>query len=362
MGVSSFLVPLLTIVPAGLYGTVQTLRAMAYKAGLRTRQRAPVPVISVGNLALGGSGKTPFVVYLAEMMLHRGLKPAVVSRGYKGSNRASHLVVGDGLSKEPLVDSSVSGDEPFLIATRLPRVPVLVGRKRIYPVTAAHRLFACDAVILDDGFQHLQLHRDADIVLLTGAEDRMFPLGRLREPLSALKRAEMIMMVGPERALPVRASRYVANIPVFRCIQVPLAIYRPGWEAQPEYFTGQEVVLVSGIANPKRFRATAEDLGWKVIDHLAFPDHYRLTDNEFRSVLSRNPDVPVVVTEKDWVKLSAWVIDSGRVYALKIGTRMDDEHAFWNLLKRLVWHRYEKRAETGPICANVHRADHRNER
>jgi tetraacyldisaccharide-1-P 4'-kinase len=95
---------------------------------------------------------------------------------------------------------------------------------------------------------------------------------------------------------------------------------------------------------------------------LAFPDHYRFTKNEFRSVLSRNPDVPVVVTEKDWVKLSAWVKDSGRVCALKIGTRMDDEDAFWNLLERLVWHRYGKPAETGPIGANVHGADHRNKR
>jgi len=333
MSGSSFVVPILEAAPAAVYYAVQRIRAKAYRAGLLKRDTAPVPVISVGNLVLGGSGKTPFAIYLAETMLRRGFKPAMVSRGYKGSNRAPYLVVSDGTAKEPLVDASVCGDAPFLIASTLPTIPVLVGRRRIHPVTAAHRLFACNIVILDDGFQHLALQRDVDVVLLSGAEDAMFPLGSLREPLSALERADIIVLVGSKTALPTQASRYIGNTPVFRCGTFPLTVRRTGWEREPEHYAGQDVILLSGIANPERFRASAEGLGWRVADHLAFPDHYRVADEELRAIMRRTPELPVVVTEKDWVKLPAWAKDSGRICALRIGMRMDDEEDFWKFLE-----------------------------
>ena len=183
--------------------------------GFLSQRKAPVPVISVGNLLLGGAGKTPFVIFLAGMLKNRGLKPAVVSRGYRGTSRAPYLVVGDGSSGEPLVGPDVCGDEPYLIAKRLPDVPVIVGRKRIYPVRAAHELFGCNVVVLDDGFQHLPLKRDADIVLLNGSEDHMFPWGRLREPLSALRRADIVMLMA-RGTIPASAVDYVRG-PVFNC-------------------------------------------------------------------------------------------------------------------------------------------------
>ena len=343
---SSFLVPILKAVPAAIYYAVQKSRAEAYRAGLLQREKAPIAVISVGNLVLGGSGKTPFVIYLAEMMLRRGLKPAVVSRGYRGSNRAPYLVVSDGVSNGPLVDSSVSGDEPFLIASRLPSVPVLVGRRRIHPVTAAYRLFAIDTVILDDGFQHLALHRNADIVLLSGAEDRMFPLGSLREPLSALERADVMVTTGSTAALPAAASRYVGHAPIFCCPTVPVKVWRDGWQREPKHYSGQDVVLLSGIARPQRFRATAESLGWRVVRHLTFPDHYRVTDEELRAILRAAPQTPIVVTEKDWVKLPAWAKEAGRMSALRIGMRMDEEELFWATLEKLVWGR-DRASATG---------------
>jgi tetraacyldisaccharide 4'-kinase len=344
---SSFLASLLKAVPAGVYYAVQKSRAEAYSAGLWRAEKAPTTVISVGNIVLGGSGKTPFVIYLTEMMLRRGLKPAVVSRGYRGSNRALYLVVSDGISKEPLVSPSVSGDEPFLIASRLPGVPVLVGRRRIHPVTAAHKLFASNAVILDDGFQHLALHRDADLVLLSGAEDRMFPLGSLREPLSALERADIIVTVGETAALPPAVNRYVGHTPVFRCNTFPVTVWREGWQQEPDHFSGQDVVMLSGIAHPERFRATADSLGWRVTQHLTFPDHYRITDNELRAILRSTHQVPVVVTEKDWVKLPLWARETGRISALRIGMRTDDEDLFWGELENLVWSRSAKSASRG---------------
>ena len=176
--------------------------------GVLSQRKASVPVISVGNLLLGGTGKTPFVIFLAGMLGNRRLKPTVVSRGYTGTSRAPYLVVGDGSSGEPLVGPDACGDEPYLIAKRLPDVPVIVGRKRICPVRAAHELFGCNVVVLDDGFQHLPLKRDADIVLMNGSEDHMFPWGRLREPLSALRRADIVMLMAGG-TIPAAAVDYV---------------------------------------------------------------------------------------------------------------------------------------------------------
>lgn len=323
--------------PAAAYYAVQKVREKAYDWGLLSQSQAPVPVISVGNLLLGGTGKTPFVIRLAGMLRNRGLKPAVVSRGYRGTNQAPYLVVGDGSSSEPLAGAEACGDEPYLIAMRLPDVPVLVGRKRIYPVQAAYNLFACNVVILDDGFQHLPLNRDADIVLLNGSEDHMFPRGRLREPLSALGRADIVMLMAGS-SIPAAAASYVRG-PVFTCRAVASGLASgPNLQnlAPVDSLSGREVMLVSGIANSERFRATAEQLGWIIVNHHSFPDHYRFTDKELRSILDRAAGLPVVVTEKDWVKLPAWFKNMDQVSALRIEVVLDDEEAFRAALKSLV--------------------------
>ncbi len=279
--------------PAAGYFAVQKVREKAYGWGVLSQRKAPVPVISVGNLLLGGTGKTPFVIFLAGMLKNRGLKPAVVSRGYRGTSRAPYLVVGDGSSGEPLVGPDVCGDEPYLIAKRLPDVPVIVGRKRMYPVRAAHELFDCNVVVLDDGFQHLPLKRDADIVLLNGSEDHMFPWGRLREPLSALRRADIVMLMAGG-TIPASAVDYVRG-PVFNCHPLPSGL-ASGANLQSlvpsDVLSGREVILASGIANPERFRDTAEKLGWIVVDHYSFPDHHRFTDKELRSILDRAAGLP----------------------------------------------------------------------
>jgi tetraacyldisaccharide 4'-kinase len=323
------------------YWAVQKTREKAYQRRILTGRKAPIPVVSIGNILMGGSGKTPFVIYLGEMIQDRGRKPAVVSRGYMGRYRDPCLVVGDGTSDGPLVDPSVSGEEPFLIAGRLPQVPVLVGRRRIDPVLEAYRRFGSDLIILDDGFQHLALRRDVDIVLITGSEDCMFPLGRLREPFSALERADILVLVGKDAEVPRRAASYVRGLPVFRCTQVPLDLETAHGSDRLEDYSAAEVLLVSGIANPFRFRLTSMELGWQVTEHLVFPDHYCLTEAELRGILAKAGKALVVVTEKDWVKLPAWFKQTGQVAALRIGIVMDEEQAFWKTLNDHL----ERRAE-----------------
>jgi tetraacyldisaccharide 4'-kinase len=319
---------MLLSLPAAGYHAVQKIHEIVYRAGLLASRTAGVPVVSVGNILLGGSGKTPFVVYLAEMLTDLGLRPAVVSRGYRGSYRSSHLTVGSGKPGAPPADPELCGDEPFLIARRLPSVPVLVGRRRIDPVTAALDLFQPDVVILDDGFQHLSLQRDADIVLLNGNEDRMFPLGRLREPMSALKRADIAVLVGKDAVIPEPAKPYLRDIPVFRCLQVPLRVETSEGSVPVHRYAGRDVILMSGIANPERFLYTALELGWRVKDHLVFPDHHCPTQTELDEIRSRGGATPVVTTEKDWVKLPVRAKESGGFSALCIGILMRDEDAF----------------------------------
>lgn len=324
--------------PAACYHAVQKIRAEAYRGRILRSRKAAIPVVSVGNLLMGGSGKTPFAIYLAGLLLKLGFRPTIVSRGYRGSNRDKFLVVGDGHSGEPLVGPSVSGDEPFLMAKRLPKIPVLVGRTRIHAVEAAEKLFGRNLVVLDDGFQHLQLERDLDIALLNGTEDHMFPLGRLREPMSALARADMVVLVGPA-SMPDSAARYAHDAPVFRCRSVPTDLRKDlgrGGSLEVSELAGEEVVLVSGIANPERFRQTAEGLQWRVLDHLVYPDHHVFSDTELTGILSRWSGVSIVTTEKDWVKLPEWFRKVEQVMALRIDVVMEEESAFRAVLQKIL--------------------------
>jgi tetraacyldisaccharide 4'-kinase len=330
MNSTSPVVDALLAIPAAGYSFVQKIREAAYRLGALAQQEAPMPVVSVGNLLMGGSGKTPFVIHLATLLLRRDFRPAVVSRGYRGTNTKNYLVVGEGNGRGPVAAASVSGDEPYLIACRLPEIPVIVGRRRIHPVRAARDLFACDVAVLDDGFQHLPLARNVDIVLLNGSENWMFPRGGLREPLSALKRAHIVVLVGERASVPAAATPYVMNKPVFRCRQVArdLELGKESAVAATDLFRGRAVVLASAIANPERFRTTAERLGWLVHDHIVYRDHHEFTDDELRAILNRASELPLVVTEKDWVKLPAWFRAMERVSALRIDMSLDDEATF----------------------------------
>jgi tetraacyldisaccharide 4'-kinase len=219
-------------------------------------------------------------------------------------------------------------------------VPVIIGRRRIDPVLAAVNLFGCNIVVLDDGFQHLQLHRDVDIVLLTGTEDSMFPLGYLREPLSALRRAQIIVLVGRGATAANRVLPFIRELPVFSSGVIPAAVQIagvPGGSAPPDSLAGQNVMLVSAIARPERFRETAETLGWKVVDHLILPDHHSFSDNELRQVLDRASGAAAVIfTQKDWVKLPEWFKENERIGMLRIEMVIDQEEAFWAALRGFV--------------------------
>lgn len=313
---------------------VHKTREAAYKIGLFSCYEARVPVISIGNIVTGGSGKTPLAIWLAGRLFSQGLKPAVVSRGYGGTNKQKYLIVSDGTGGRPIHDASVVGDEPYLIACRLPATPVLIGPKRVHPIRAVQQFFAIDVIILDDGFQHLAVARDLDVVLLTGAEDCTLPFIGLREPLSALERADLIFCDGEYSALP---HQLATNVPIFRYQRRASGLLNSPFPFQVvdlTRLTNKNVILVSAIARPNRFLDTAKALRWNIVTHVACRDHHFFSTRELQKLLDDHASSELVFTEKDWVKLPDWFQSHERTWALRIDIHVDNEETFLKLVTK----------------------------
>jgi tetraacyldisaccharide 4'-kinase len=283
-----------------IYGAAIALRRTAYDTGLIEKKRAPRPVISVGNLAVGGTGKTPFVILLAQRLAEKKLRVAVLSRGYGRKNEDDLVVVSEG--DGPRVSAEHAGDEPVLIAERTDAV-VVVCADRLRAAEIATKSFHADILILDDGFQHRRLARDLDVVLLDRhdplANRRLLPRGPLREPVDALARADLLVLVGEEpeeqTLLPDRPRVEVE----VAASQIALA----GHEHPPEWIAGKKVALISGIARPERFRRTVEQLGANVVHEERRPDHAELGGLEgFLEAAERAGAEISLTTEKDAVR------------------------------------------------------------
>ena len=304
-----------------LYGQAVRARAAAYRWGWLETVRLPVPVFCLGNITVGGSGKTPGAIWLAEYLLKKGRRPAVISRGYGARSKVPIRVVSDGAGKTLPV--SEAGDEPLLIALRLPSVPVLAGADRSAVGRRAVEEFGADALIMDDGFQHLRLFRNVNILCLDTTEvtalferggAALLPAGRLREPLSALWRADIVLLTRAEGLAPskiVSIRRKVEDclldvpvVPVFGALS--LWERAGGEEVLVSSLKGRPVLAVSGLARPESFEAGLRRLGMKV-KPLRFSDHHLFTPDERERIISsaKADGRRIVVTEKDAVRLPA---------------------------------------------------------
>lgn len=287
------------------------LRAACYAKDLLHRHRLPVPVISVGNLVLGGSGKTPMVRYLAELLQNLGHQPAIISRGYGGTARGEVNIVSDGHGV--LLSPQQGGDEPCMLAHALPGVPVLVGRRRIHPCLRAIKDFHADVLILDDGFQHLAVHRHLNLALFDGTtlagDGRVFPAGILREPLSALHRADAVIFTGITPKNQQKAADFGESLRVI----VPDLPYFLVAQATPRLRAAESLPTPSspcfafcGIANPNRFRDTIVSMGITPNGFLALPDHVRYDRQVLADICRRATSggaTQLLTTSKDAVKL-----------------------------------------------------------
>jgi tetraacyldisaccharide 4'-kinase len=286
---------------SGAYERIARMRRAWYARPGR-RRRLPHPVISVGNLSMGGSGKTPVVAALARLLRQRGERPVILTRGYgRRDTREGVLVVSDGQRVLEPVDRS--GDEPQLLARTLPGVPVLVGADRYLAGVFAGRHFAATVSILDDGFQHVQLERDVDLLLVSvdDLNDRVVPAGHLREPLEAAQLADAVLVTGSEEAV-MAVAEAVKHPTIFRVKTRYGVINR---QVQKDPPSTERVVAFAGIARPERFFNALRSLGYEVARELTFPDHHWYTARDISGIqaAARDANTPVIVTtEKDAVR------------------------------------------------------------
>jgi len=330
----------LLLTPASwVYGVAQRMRRWCYRRGILTQRRLPCPVISVGALRVGGSGKTPFVLWLAQGLVQRGYRVAVLTRGYRGRGKAgTQLLLGANLTPR---SPEQAGDEPCLLARALPGVPVAVNRWRYAGGLAVVRSFPVDIFLMDDGFQHLPLARDVDVVLIGGQDpDRLFclPRGPLREPASALADASMIVRLsrgGADAAVGVgpRAQDSCGGIaPCCRARLEAGQLYSlEGRESlAPSRVRGKRIFAFCGIARETSFWRLLEANGLRPEERLAFPDHHRYSRGDCEALLGRLSSFDLAVTtEKDAVKVAHFAWPEGKVFFLRVALQLEDEERFW---------------------------------
>ncbi|HHL34320.1 MAG TPA: tetraacyldisaccharide 4'-kinase [Desulfobulbaceae bacterium] len=323
-----------------VYGALMRMREGCYRHGLFTSERLPVPVISVGNLTLGGTGKTPMVQYMARLLLEHGYKPAVISRGYGGSTKEAVNVVSDG--RDVLLPADLVGDEPRLLAETLPGVMVLTGVVRRLPARYAVDMGA-DVLLLDDGFQHMAVARDLDLVLFSAdhlaGNSRIFPGGDLREPVAALGRSSCFVLTNVTDDNKQRADRFgsllrqrfpkkaifMSSVRVTQYVQRDNADRFTLFKEKP--VACDRALALCGIARPESFKKTLADCNIDVCDFLAMPDHHRYKEADIARIrfkIKKQGARGVVTTEKDMVKLGG--VELGvPVYGLRLRVEVEKE-------------------------------------
>jgi len=292
---------------SGLYGRAARFRRAWYGRHPHRARQLRQPVVSVGNLVVGGSGKTPVVAALARLLSATGERPAILSRGY-GRQRSTDKVVVVGDGREVLASPEASGDEPQMLARAQPGVPVLVAAERYLAGQVAEDQFGCTVHLLDDGFQHVQLARDLDLLVVTRADldERVLPSGRLREPLEAATIADALLVSGTDEDAAFIGQRLGVDtmFRITRRYDAPKLV-QPFGAPLPSSI-GRRVVAVAGIARPERFFAALRVEGWDVVTELVFRDHHWFTEQDIASIgraaLDAKADL-VMTTEKDAVRL-----------------------------------------------------------
>jgi tetraacyldisaccharide 4'-kinase len=320
------------------YGAVTYLRSRAYRNGILRQRRLDGMVISVGNLTTGGTGKTPMVLWIAQRLLSEGRSTGILTRGYRGE--------GEGASS--------TSDEVQLLRARLgERVPLGVGADRFGRGSELAKR-GIEAFVLDDGFQHLQLARDVDIVLIDATNPfgggHLLPAGRLREPLSALSRADVIVITRSDQAPAVEAAiRRNSDAPIFyaRAHLEYIQEFR-GESSGTKYAEAcpRKWFAFSGIGNPAAFRADLREWGLDIAGYKTFPDHHRYTAQEVKAIEGAAYAAganAIICTEKDSFNLSGVPLPAMDLYRSCISLQIAREQEFWQIVMTVAESRIRSR-------------------
>ena len=305
------------------------MRLQAYKKGWFKTYRPNIPVISVGNLTVGGTGKTPVVDLLSKELQSRKIKPAIISRGYGRKNNDTQKRLRFCENKHS--DPEFFGDEPYMLAIRNPEVPVYVNSSRIAAADSAEKKDNPDILVLDDAFQHLAIHRDLNLLLIDAehglGNGKLIPYGTLREPASQWTRADAIIVTKANISSANEVSEILKNelkvtIPVFNFYFEAKFICSLDGKDQHniKHLAGKNLLIVSGIAQPDSFKKMLENHKGNIINHLEFSDHHDYSNNDVQNILNKNAEIKpdyIITTEKDAVKLrrfpelknSIWILE-----------------------------------------------------
>lgn len=306
-----------------LFGVVVAFRYFLYRTGVLRRYPLGTQVISIGNVTVGGTGKTPVTEIFARTLADEGRRVAILSRGYRRKEAPwwqrlftqvieKPLVVSDG--KRVLLDSATGGDEPYMLASNLPGVAVVVDRNRVKAGRYAVNRLGCDTLILDDGFQYQKLKHSVEVVLVDSTNPfgngNMLPRGILREPARNLRRADIIFLTkcrGDVSAVKAEIRKYNTTAEIVECNHTP-KVLKDVWSREEfplDWLRGKTVCTLSGIASPKGFENSLRHLGAKVVWCERYADHHRYEASEVLYALNRTADMgsdALVTTEKDAVR------------------------------------------------------------
>ncbi|HOW57452.1 MAG TPA: tetraacyldisaccharide 4'-kinase [Smithellaceae bacterium] len=323
------------------YHLVINLRNRLYDAGIFPAVKLPCPVISVGNITVGGTGKTPTVIMLARQLSEKGWKPAILSRGYGGSSSHSVNVVADG--KKILLSAKTAGDEPLLIAETLKDIPVLTGTSRIATGRAAVEKYGANVLLCDDAFQHRRIYRDINLVLLDSAaplgNGYLLPRGSLREPSAALKRADALILTRVEENVPadneIVKLAQINQTPLFRGRHVAREVIRREREMSLPltYLAGKKVCAFCGIAQPQSFKKMIGAAGAQIASLDIFPDHHRYEINELEGIINKFTESGadfILTTEKDGARLTDFPEFLKPIYLLRIAMEIIPDSRLWD--------------------------------
>lgn len=334
--------PALALSPLALvYSYIQSIRSTLYAKRIMRAKSLPGPVISVGNITVGGTGKTPATAYIARLLIGRGLRVAVLTRGYGGSMEGETAIVADGRSI--LLEAGQCGDEPHLLAATVPGLMVVMGADRHRAGMLAMERLSPDIFLLDDGFQHLRLRRDLDILLVDWTRPfgngRTLPAGLLREPLSAVQRADLVVYTRcPQGSSPVPLGGKPVCCARHRlCDAVPLS---GGLAVSFDSLRGRKVLAFAGIGEPAFFFDELRSLGLDVVHTVQLPDHAAYTPSQLAGLtaafLGCGADC-AVTTEKDGVKLRGRAPGFGdRIMLARLELVIDDPTTLKGLLTNLL--------------------------
>ncbi|MFH1214167.1 MAG: tetraacyldisaccharide 4'-kinase [Candidatus Neomarinimicrobiota bacterium] len=318
---------------AWLYGLITRLRNLLYDRRIFASVKMPVPVIAVGNITAGGTGKTPFVIALAEFLTGKGFRIAIITRGYHRQTKGQ-VIVADG--QQILATSQQAGDEPYMMAQKLSGVVIIADADRVAAAQTAVDRFACNLIIADDAFQHRRIDRDLDIVLwdrqAAPKDEALLPAGRLRESLCGLKRADFVVFTKSDE-IPADQQACLQSVnPHLKFFAAPLAITavcdRSGRAVAPADLALLNVLAFCGLGNHMQFEATVRQLNLNLVTFRRFSDHHKYTESDLRHLVdeARQMQCPfLITTEKDAVNLPKTVQESDKILILKIELKLDEK-------------------------------------